>query len=259
MGYPVIISDSVAVEPRYFGSVAYYAAVAACADARIAKGLLYDKRAKQIHRTSVVDTNGSVTLTLPVGKPHGIPRATWADVPLSAHGNWWHVHLVTLESAYSRTPFFEFYIDRLLPYLCADTVEAFTSVQAYLTSLDVLIRSILSITTPAELTCPPSSGLSRLSPASASADMADESGHHPSAISPAFAALERDMASLAAEPYYQLRASRLGFCPNQSVLDLIFSLGPEAPLYLSSLISSHTASSTCCSVSSRHDEPSVKL
>ena len=32
--------------------------------------------------------------------------------------------------------------------------------------------------------------------------------------------------------YYQLRADRLGFRPGQSILDLIFNLGPESPLIL---------------------------
>ncbi|MDE6643883.1 MAG: WbqC family protein, partial [Muribaculaceae bacterium] len=38
--------------------------------------------------------------------------------------------------------------------------------------------------------------------------------------------------SLQCVPYYQVRADRLGFIPNLSILDLIFNLGPEAPLLL---------------------------
>ena len=40
----------------------------------------------------------------------------------------------------------------------------------------------------------------------------------------------------AISPYYQVRADRQGFIPNLSVLDLIFNLGPESPLYLRDLI-----------------------
>ncbi|MDE6145308.1 MAG: WbqC family protein, partial [Muribaculaceae bacterium] len=32
------------------------------------------------------------------------------------------------------------------------------------------------------------------------------------------------------EPYWQVRADRLGFIPNLSILDLIFNLGPETAL-----------------------------
>ena len=36
-------------------------------------------------------------------------------------------------------------------------------------------------------------------------------------------------------PYFQVRAAALGFIHSLSILDLIFNLGPEAPLYLRSL------------------------
>lgn len=37
-------------------------------------------------------------------------------------------------------------------------------------------------------------------------------------------------------PYYQVWASRFGFTPNLSILDLIFNLGPESPLYLKKIV-----------------------
>ena len=37
-------------------------------------------------------------------------------------------------------------------------------------------------------------------------------------------------------PYWQVRGSIHGFMADLSVLDLIFNLGPEAPLYLKSLL-----------------------
>jgi hypothetical protein len=40
-------------------------------------------------------------------------------------------------------------------------------------------------------------------------------------------------------PYWQVRGAVQGFTPNLSVLDLIFNLGPEAPLYLQRLLA-HT-------------------
>ena len=38
------------------------------------------------------------------------------------------------------------------------------------------------------------------------------------------------------QPYYQVWASRFGFTPNLSILDLIFNLGPESPLYLKKIV-----------------------
>ena len=112
--------------PRYFGSVEYWARRAA--GMPVATDALFDKRRKEIHRYDIADVNGPLTLTLPIVKPHGIPRATWRDVRVSDHGQWWHVHRVSLESAYGRTPFFEFYIDRFLPFMSRETADRFPSV-----------------------------------------------------------------------------------------------------------------------------------
>ncbi|MDE6126682.1 MAG: WbqC family protein, partial [Muribaculaceae bacterium] len=115
---------SVTLPPRYFGSVAYYALMAAYPEATIALGTLYDKRQKAVHRCDIADTHGPVSLTAAVGKPHGLRMARWADVPLSPHGRWWHIHRVTLESAYGRTPFFEYYADTILPLILEITADS---------------------------------------------------------------------------------------------------------------------------------------
>ena len=48
------------------------------------------------------------------------------------------------------------------------------------------------------------------------------------------------------KPHYQVRAAGLGFIPGLSVLDLIFNLGPEAPLYLAEMASRCVRSQTVC-------------
>ena len=196
---------------RYYGSISYYASMAACGKAVIQSNALYDKRAKAVHRCVVADTHGQVALTVPVAKPHGIPHATWEDVRLSDHGAWWHVHKVTLESAYGRTPFFEFYIDRFLPYLQRGVMDLCPTVAQLDLALDDIIRQILLIDT--EVTTS-EAGSDR--PADGGVFRCPETGAFPA--------------------YYQVRAATQGFIPDLSVLDLIFNLGPEAPLYLRNLI-----------------------
>ena len=169
---------------RYFGNIGYYARMAAYGHAVICADALFDKREKRVHRCDIA-------------KPHGIARARWSDVRLSGHGVWWHVHRVTLESAYGRTPFFEFYIDRFLPFLSPSVMESYPTIAALDLAIDTEIRI-------------GGDGLDYEKP-----DMLP-----PAAIS----------------PYYQVRADRQGFIPNLSVLDLIFNLGPESPLYLRDLI-----------------------
>lgn len=211
-GYSNIIGTRAALPPRYFGNIAYYLAVAAHGgDAFMDGGTLFDKRQKAVHRCDIADVRGTVQLTVPVAKPHGIPRATWADVAVSPHGQWWHIHRVTLESAYGRTPFFEFYIDRLLPFLQPDTHLRFPSILHLDRAIDATLREIL------------------LLPQSENPD----SGTVATAADTAYGTT--DFTQLIA-PYWQVRAESLGFIPNLSVLDLIFNLGPESPLYLSSCL-----------------------
>ncbi len=199
---------------RYYGSIGYYALMGACGKAVIGTGELFDKRAKDSHRCTIADTNGELRLTVPVTKPHGIPRARWTDVAISDHGEWWHNHRVSLESAYGRTPFFEFYIDRLLPFLDSGVCGRYHDIASLDIAIDAEIRRILSIETDV------SAGTFRAAEdaAKASGDVLYTIADAPSAES--------------LPPYYQVRSITQGFLPGMSILDLIFNLGPESPLYL---------------------------
>lgn len=179
--------------PRYFGSVDYW--LRRAAGMAVADNGLFDKRRKEIHRYQIADVNGPLTLTLPIVKPHGIPRATWRDVRVSDHGQWWHVHRVSLESAYGRTPFFEFYIDRFLPFISPEVIDRYPSVIDLNEAIDKEIEKLL------------------LLPASAEEGAEVKRRHEP-------------------RPYWQPRQDRFGFLSGLSVLDLIFCLGPESSLWI---------------------------
>ena len=200
--------------PCYYGSIGYYALMGACGKAVVGVDELFDKRSKSVHRCDIADTNGLLQLTVPVAKPHGIPKARWTDVRLSSHGAWWHVHRVTFESAYGRTPFFEYYIDRFLPFMSPGAMDRFQTIAELDIAIDMEIRSMLLLETDVEYGAFPSSEIS-------SNMLADGTFIPPEEVY---------------KPYCQVRGKRQGFIPGMSVLDLIFNLGPEAPLYLSDMI-----------------------
>lgn len=165
----------------------------------------FDKRDKATHRFTIADTRGRLDLTVPIAKPAS-SRCRWSEIEVSTHGAWWDVHRVALESAYGRTPYFEFYIDRFLPMLTVGVTDRYPRLCDLASAWDEQIADIL--------------GLTR-----------DDSGR----VTEHDGRLREAVVELQLPPYRQVRASRLGFLPGLSVLDLIFNLGPESQIYLNDL------------------------
>lgn len=196
--------------PCLCGSTLYYAALSAYGKVAVDWDMAYDKRMKSTHRFDICDTHGPISITVPVSRPDSHEgRLLWSDIQVSAHGSWWNTARVTLESAYGRTPFFEYYRDRLLPLLDENTVGK--PLHRVAMRLHGEICSILGITsvniddfhTENREDC---------------TDMRKSFPHTPGIME-----------------YWQVRSDRFGFIPALSILDLIFNMGPEAPLVLRSM------------------------
>ncbi len=208
----VLYPDNIAIfPPRLCGSVDYYACAWLYGNYVQDWGRRFDKREKEAHRFTIADTHGKLSLTVPIAKPDSSLRR-WDEIYISTHGAWWDVHRVALESAYGRTPFFEFYIDRFLPMLTVGVESRFPTLASLALAWDAEIRSILTLPSAAS----PSQS-EQISAESKSSELASS---------------ELTSSVL---PYYQVRACQLGFIPHLSILDLIFNLGPESPLYLNAL------------------------
>ena len=204
MSHPLINRPPDAIltlPPRLLPGAAYYARLAAYPKTVIAWGGRFDRSDKDTHRFMIADTRGRLPLTVPVAKPQ--PGARWADVVLSDHGRWQETMPIALESAYGRTPFFEFYADRLLPIISqAKGGDRLMDFSAHLNSA---VCGILGLTE-------------------------HRIDHSPSAVMNG-----KSVPLPAIDEYWQVRADRLGFISGLSILDLIFNLGPEAPLRLKSV------------------------
>lgn len=189
--------------PRLFGSTGYYAAVAHYGSTAVDYAMRADKRCKSVHRYKIIDTRGEIFLTVPVCHLSG--KETWNDAAVSDHGDWWKLHVTALESAYGRTPYFEFYIDRFLPLFRCPADSLFPTVGSLDREADRLIRQILELPAP-------------VVPENLSAGFIDLRQY----------GFPHDVS----EPYWQIRADRLGFHPGLSILDMIFNIGPESALLI---------------------------
>lgn len=210
---------------RYFGTVDYYAAMAACACVTVDDAARYDKRQKGTHRMDIVDTHGLKSLTVPVSRPDNIAGSLrWSDIAVSRHGQWWHVVAETLASAYGRTPFFEFYIDRLRPFFSSSTPDNYPDVATLCRESDTAVRAILGL----------DNDISYASQSTAS--IPSPAQHTDSLPSATYPIITQSDLLIAPIEYYQVRHDKFGFLPHLSVLDLIFNMGPESPLILRKMV-----------------------
>lgn len=202
------IKDKVLILPTaYMGSIEYYAAMSAFKDVVIDEKQRYDKRQKSTHRCVIADTHGQLTITVPIVKPENSSLATWKDVKISTHGAWWNIHHTAIASAYGRTPFFEFYIDRFLPFFSRLT-DNNMSLTDFNREIDCVIRDILGIESNIKY---------------------DKNSINGDYINFTDADFIKNV------EYYQIRKNEYGFIPHLSILDLIFNMGPEAPLILNKM------------------------
>ena len=184
--------------PRLFGSVGYYDLMASYPAVFIDWNMRYDKREKAVHRYEIADTRGRLQLTVPVSRPESFSSGLcWSDVAVSAHGRWWEVQRIALESAYGRTPYFEFYIGRLADLFSPRPIEG-ERITDLCRRADEAVRKIMGMKTYV---------LEYL----------------PEGIP--FDDYRRRPIPEAATPYWQVREQLLGFIPNLSILDRIFNTG----------------------------------
>jgi hypothetical protein len=136
------------------------------------------------------------------------------DIRISDHGNWRHLHLNALDSAYRNSPFFEYYIDDFLPFY----EKKYEFLYDYNLQLVQLIckfigmeREIKSTTGYGETDAEQPQDMRTLL-----------SNKHYDISLPGFTP----------KPYYQTFQQRWGFLPNLSIVDLLFNMGPESILVL---------------------------
>jgi len=104
---------NILIHPTYFPNIAHFVAMVKSEKLTFE---MYDNFLKQTYRTRtyIYAANGKLLLNIPVIHTQK-NRQKYKDVKISQDTNWQDLHWKSLLSAYSTSPFFEYYQDELLP------------------------------------------------------------------------------------------------------------------------------------------------
>ena len=208
------------LQTTYFGPVQWYQKLYRYDHCLIEQ---YDSYQKQTYRNRCViaTANGLQALTVPV--EHNSQLSTYnsqltKDLRISDHNQWRRTHWNALQSAYSESPFFEYYADDIRPF--------FEQKYDYLVDFNEEIRQkiceLIDIHPKVEYTTDYQKPTGNSQRRSAIKDFRGIiHAKHPQPDS-----------DFEIKPYWQVFQHRYGFQPNLSILDLLFCMGPESVFYL---------------------------
>jgi hypothetical protein len=222
------------LQTTYFGPVQWYQKLYHYDHCLIEQ---YDSYQKQTYRNRCViaTANGLQALTVPVEHNANCQLSTVncpldpvalhlqvkefvKDLRISDHNQWRKVHWNALQSAYSESPFFEYYVDDIRPF--------FEHKYDFLIDFNEAIRQkiceLIDIHPHVEYTTEYVKPTANSQQPIAFSDFREViHAKHP-----------QPDADFEAKPYWQVFQHRYGFQPNLSILDLLFCMGPESVFYL---------------------------
>ena len=132
------------------------------------------------------------------------------DIRIAYSDNWQQTHWRAIESAYSSSPFFEYYRDDFEPFFRTKT-EFLIDLN---TALQSLVLKLIDISTPISFTTGYKDSFSENE-----TDLRDF--FHPKKEYP-----------FELKPYYQVFDRKFGFQKDLSIVDLLFNMGPEGVFVL---------------------------
>jgi len=200
---------TVLLSTAYLAPVDYYSQICNYQQVVIEQHCNYMKQTWR-NRCVIATATGCQTLSIPIVKPDSVKCQT-KDILVSEHGNWRHRHWNAIVSAYSSTPFFEFYQDSFRPFYEKPAGFLFD----FNEKLRELICSLLDIS--------PTVSYSTGYVFAPQPDILDlRETIHP----------KKEPVGKIFRPYYQVFEKKFGFLPNLSIIDLLFNQGPEAIFWL---------------------------
>ena len=200
---------NILLHPTYLPSIASFVAIVKSNKTTFEVCDNYQKQTYR-NRAFIYDANGKLSLTIPVVYSQN-NRQLYRDILISSDENWQDLHWKSIKSAYSNSPFFEFYehdFQSLYNLNCKFLIEFnFKCLEVIYDSLELPFEFDTSLCFEKEL-----SGIIDYR------HLAENRKEKPQNLT----------------TYIQVFDDKHGFIPNLSIIDLIFNEGPAAMLYLES-------------------------
>lgn len=193
----------------YLGSVDYFKELVQQGDSILLERQENYPKQTYRNRTSIYSPNGKLDLIIPVKKGSG-EHTPYKDVRISYDNNWQRIHWLSLQTAYRRSAYFEFYEDEFIPFYHHKTDFLFDyNEQLFSKILQLLkIKKNIVYTESYEKT---HDGL---------IDWREN-------INPHMIDNQNTI-----KEYYQVFSAKHGYIPHLSMLDMLFNLGPNTLNYL---------------------------
>jgi hypothetical protein len=182
----------------YFGTVSYWKELLTHERLEFNLSTSVPKKS-YLNRCVIATANGLHTLSIPIHGGRGT-RQSFRDIEISYAENWMAKHKMALQSAYSKSPFYEFYIDRY--------EEAISNKYQYLHELNLTLFSVTTSILKASI------GVKLVE----------------SKLKPDFDSFSPALFNEVPE-YPQVFRSKYRFQSDLCILDLIFNLGNQSAAY----------------------------
>lgn len=195
------------LHPTYFPSIAQCVALI---QAKTVSFEVCDNYQKQTYRNrmTIYGAQGRMPLTVPVVYSQK-NRQLYKDIAIANDENWQNLHWKSIQSAYSSSPFFEFYEHDLMPLFNEEATQLMAFNFKCLEAVLECLQYDLKFETTAEFDL----------------DTKDKTDYR-------HLVEHRKESEQPLQQYVQVFDDKHGFMPNLSILDLIFNEGPNALLYL---------------------------
>ena len=191
------------IHPNYFPNIHQFSQIIKANNILFEVSDNYQKQTFR-NRTYIYGANGKLGLFIPVIHTHN-NRELFKDVKISYESNWMDLHLKSLQSAYRSSPYFEYFED--------DFIKLYSEKEKFLA--DFNIKCIRLISNLLDLNLNFKISNEYIEKTNDIIDLRDLSN-------------ARKEKKIDTPKYIQVFESKHGYINNLSILDLIFSEGPNS-------------------------------